>query len=211
MDFGSRKRRLEEIKMAEKKLLELRMKSKARKPTFLRQDANRNKSLVKNWRRPKGMHSKMRLHLRGRRASPSPGYSSPRKVRGLTRNGFEELLVKNVNDLTRFDAKRQIVVVAHVGLKNKIAILKACLEKKYLVGNVKDVSSFIQKVDAEFASKKKKKKETQDTKKKVKEEDAKKVEKKVDKKENGSAEEAKTEETKKGEKSEKIKVLEKKQ
>ena len=49
--------------MVNAKLLEQRNKAKGKKPNFLRQDANRNKSLEKKWIKPKGMHSKMRWEL----------------------------------------------------------------------------------------------------------------------------------------------------
>jgi len=193
--------------MADARLLEQRRISKKKKPDFLRQDATRNKSLEKKWRRPKGMHSKMRIHLRGRRKSPAPGYGSPRKVKGLLRNGLQAVVVRNAQDLTGFDAKEQCVVMGHIGLKKKIQLLKICEEKKYLVVNVKDVIGFLQRVEHELAAKKKKQKEKEDHKKK-KEESTKKVEKKEEKKEENTEAQH---ETKKGEKSDKIKVLEKKQ
>ena len=85
--------------MVNTRLLEQRNKAKGRKPNFLRQDANRNKSLEKKWIKPKGMHSKMRIKLRSRRVWPSSGYCSPNKVKGLTRKGFQPVLVNNLKDL----------------------------------------------------------------------------------------------------------------
>ena len=78
--------------MVEARLLQLRRLTKSKKPTFLRQDATRNKSLVKKWVKPKGMHSKMRLHLRGRRASPSPGYASPRAEEDLQEKDYKKFM-----------------------------------------------------------------------------------------------------------------------
>ncbi len=189
------------------RLLEQRNKAKKRKPNFLRQDANRNKSLEKKWIKPKGMHSKMRMKLRSRRALPSPGYCSPKEVKGLTRKGFKPVLVNNMKNFEGFETKTQVVVIGHVGLKNKIKLLKYCIEKKYNVENVKNVQEFITKVESKFVENKKIKKDKEEKKKKAKEELSKKAvteEKKEEIKEG-------QEETKKGEKSEKIKVLEKKQ
>ncbi len=196
--------------MVEAKLLEQRRLTKSKKPTFLRQDANRNKSLVKNWRKPKGMHSKMRLHLRGRRASPSPGYSSPRAVRGLTREGLQEVHVYNVKDLQDFNPKTQIIVFGNIGLRNKMGLLKMCIEKKYVVAQIKDIPAFMKKVESDLAARKTKKKQSEEKKTKTKEDVSKKAKDvKQEKKEESTSEVQ--EETKKGEKSEKIKVLEKKQ
>jgi large subunit ribosomal protein L32e len=194
--------------MVDKKLLEQRNKAKTRKPTFLRQDANRNQSLEKKWIKPKGMHSKMRIKLRSRRVWPSPGYCSPNAVKGLTRKGYESVVVKNINDLAAFDAKTQVVVIGHVGLKRKVEIIKYCIEKKYNLENIKNAQEFITKIESKFAEKKKVQKEKEEKKKKAKEELSKKVEEKKEEKKEVKEEH---EETKKGDKSEKIKVLEKKQ
>ena len=42
------------------RLLELRKRIKRKKPEFIRQDAHKKKSLESKWRKPKGLHSKMR-------------------------------------------------------------------------------------------------------------------------------------------------------
>ena len=193
--------------MADARLLKHRRLIKSKKPRFLRQDANRNKSLEKKWRKPKGMHSKMRIQLRSRRALPSPGYSSPRAVRGLTRNGLQEVPVYNLKDLENFNAKTQIVVFRNIGLKKKMELLKVCTEKKYPVAQIKDIPTFMKKVETDLATRKNSKKISEEKKKKTKEETTKKVTE--EKKEQAPTETQ--EETKKGEKSEKIKVLEKKQ
>jgi large subunit ribosomal protein L32e len=184
------------------KLLEQRRRIKAKKPHFLRQDAHRNKSLAKKWIKPKGMHAKMRIHLRGRRKSPSPGYSSPRAVKGMNRQGLKEVVVRNANDLKHFDHKTQVVVIGHVGTKRKVELMKICEEKKYTIANVKDVHGFIHKVETKLVEKKKVLKEREDKKKKSKEESLKKAEEKK---------EEPKEETNKEEKSEKVKILEKRQ
>ncbi|MBI5797562.1 hypothetical protein HZA98_01510 [Candidatus Woesearchaeota archaeon] len=205
------KRRQSVLMVNLKSLLELRKAINAKKPTFLRQDAHRNKSLEKKWRKPNGLHSKIRLKMRGRRVMPSPGYASPRLVRGLTREGLVPHMVNNLKDLAHFDPKTEIVVIAHVGAKKKVAILKVCLEKKYPISRLKAPEAFVKKVEDTLALKKKKQKESEEKKKKSKEESLKKAkETKEEEKKETPAEEGK-EETKKGEKSDKIKVLEKKQ
>ena len=193
--------------MVNTRLLEQRNKTKRKKPNFLRQDAHRTKSLEKKWIKPKGMHSKMRMKLRSRRVWPSPGYCSPNEVKGLTRKGFQPVLVRNLKNLEGFDSKTQIVVVGHVGLKNKIQILKKCIENKYDVENVKNPQEFITNVEKKIVDTKKVKKDKEEKRKKTKDEQG----KKVTKEEKKEAVKESQEETKKGEKSEKIKVLEKKQ
>lgn len=187
-----------------KELVELKNAKKAKKPTFLRQDTHKKDKLSENWRRPKGKDSKMRKGFRGKRRSPSMGFSSPRLVRGFNREGFKDVLVKNVEDVTKVDPKTEMVVVGNIGLKKKIEVIKKCDELKLKISNLKDVKKFLDDVKNKQEEKKKAVKERSE-KKKAREETTKKV-KKEEKKE-----EAPKEETKKGEKSEKIKILEKKQ
>tara|TARA_Y100000310_G_scaffold344294_1_gene456255 strand:+ start:889 stop:1470 length:582 start_codon:yes stop_codon:yes gene_type:complete len=190
-----------------KKLLEKRNEQKAKKPTFLRQDAHKVKRVPSNWRQPKGKDSKMRKKQGGKRRMPSMGFSSPRKVRGLDKLGFVEVLVKNVNELNSIDPKTQIVVLGRIGTRKRVEVLKKCDEMKLKVTNVKDIKAYLAEVDKKIAEKKKKLKELEE--KKVKrDKETEKKDKKPAKKEEVK-DEAPKEETKKGSKSDKIKVLEK--
>ena len=67
--------------------LALRAQMKGKKPEFIRQDAHKKPGLGWKWRRPKGITSKMRLHLKGYRRIVKKGYRSPKDVRGLTKDG----------------------------------------------------------------------------------------------------------------------------
>jgi len=109
--------------------------------------------------------------------------------------------------LEGFNPKEEIVLIARVGVKNKIEILKKCIENKYNVSNVKSPEGFIKEVEDNLNKKKKEIKDREEKRKKTKE---KALKKKEEKKEEEKTEEEK-EETKKGEKSDKIKILEKRE
>tara|TARA_Y100000310_G_C20690729_1_gene822021 strand:- start:3405 stop:3983 length:579 start_codon:yes stop_codon:yes gene_type:complete len=190
------------------KLLELRNAKKAKKPAFKRQDSHKWDRLDERWRQPKGGDSKLRKKRRGKRRHPSMGFSSPRKVKGLNKLGFEEVLVKNVDLLDSIDPKKQVVLVGKVGKKKKIEIIKKSEEMKLTVVNVKDIKAFIAEVDKKMVDKKNKIKELEEKKAKRVKKDDKKAKKEVKKE---KTEEQPKEETKKGDKSEKIKTLEKRQ
>lgn len=188
--------------MTDQRLLKLRNEKKRKKPHFIRQSSRRIKFRgEEKWRQPKGMHSKLRKKLRGKIKQPSLGYSSPSDVKGLNRDGFREVLVRKISDLEKIDSKNETVVICKTGAKNKVNILKKCVEKKLKVMNVKNIEEFIKRVEEKLASKKKIGKEREEKKQKAtkKKEEVKKEEEQKDE----------VEETKKGEKSEKIKVLEK--
>lgn len=116
------------------------------------------------------------------------------------------MLVRNINDLAIIDPTVHAVLVGHVGMKKKIAILTVCQERKLHVANVRDVGAFLKKVDEENKAKQNKKKDKETLNKKTEETKKKKEEKKEEK--SGAALD---EETKKGQKSDKIKVLEKRE
>lgn len=95
-----------------------------RRPAFKRQEWFRYKKLEDSgWRRPKGIHSKMKRNLKRRPAVVDIGFRGPVSVRNLHPSGFEEILVFNVDDLEGIDAKKQAVRVGGtVGTKKRIAI-----------------------------------------------------------------------------------------
>ncbi len=90
--------------------LELRAQKKAKQPTFRRQEWWRYKKLGgKNagWRKPRGIHSKMRRHFKYRPNVVSIGFRGPVAARGLHPSGFEEVLVHRPEDLAKVDPKIQ--------------------------------------------------------------------------------------------------------
>tara|TARA_Y100000310_G_scaffold159627_1_gene159232 strand:- start:7212 stop:7838 length:627 start_codon:yes stop_codon:yes gene_type:complete len=178
-----------------KKLLEIRKRLKSKKPNFLRQDAHKLKKLKQNWRRSKGIHSKMRLKLRSYRKAPSVGYSSPKEVRGLNRDGLKEILVHNLKDLNKVKENNIIVLASNVGLKKRLDILNKIKELNLKVSNIKDIDQFLKKIDELLKKKKETTKEREKKKQESKEEAVKKAEEK-DKKDSKETKDSKEEDTK---------------
>ena len=113
--------------MKEKLLLRKRIKKK--KPEFLREEWFRYKRISKNWRKPDGITSKMRINLKYRPNMVRVGYRAPRETRGLHSSGFKEILVYNVNDLERIDPRTEAARIgSKVGTKKRIAIEKKAEE-----------------------------------------------------------------------------------
>ncbi len=103
--------------------LEKRNAMSARRPAFKRQEWFRYKKLGEKWRRPKGIHSKMRRHIGYRPPIVSIGFRGPADARGLHPSGFEEVMVHNTNDLNGVDARLQAVRIGgKVGFKKRLAI-----------------------------------------------------------------------------------------
>ena len=132
--------------MTKEKLLAVRKQVKSRKPTFRRSQVNQFAKLrnTDNWRKPKGMGNKIRRGRKGQPGMPTVGYGSPAKVRGLGFSGLNEVIVSNTADLSKINAKEDIVVISRtIGAKKKLEVLNTIKSKKFQVANVKDIDKEI--------------------------------------------------------------------
>jgi len=110
--------------LSEKRLLQVRKKIKAKKPTFVAYESWRYKRIKSRWRAPKGTDNMMRLKRKGVPKSPSIGYGSPKKIRGLHPSGFDEVIVYNVKDLDKVNPERQAIRIANsVGGRKAVDIM----------------------------------------------------------------------------------------
>jgi large subunit ribosomal protein L32e len=139
-------------------LLEIRAMLKERKPNFIRQDYQRRKRIGNKlkWRKPKGVHSKIRHHFKGWRKSPSPGYKSPLDVKGVHSSGLKMIHIFSVNGLINIKKDTEgIIISKNVGLKNRLQILKRAKELNISVLNL-NADEHIKKIEEFISSKKKK-------------------------------------------------------
>ena len=140
-------------------LLEIRQQLKERKPIFIRQDNPKRKKLNYKWRKPKGIHSKIRHKFKGRRKMPSPGYKSPAQVRGLHASGLKIILTFSAKDVEKIKKDKEgIVVPKSIGAKKRLEILRKAKELDLKVLNL-NVDETIKKIEDFIGSKKKPKKE----------------------------------------------------
>jgi len=109
----------------ELRLLRIREELNRKRPEFIRQESWRYVRVKPNWRRPRGIDSKMRLKKKGYPPSPNVGYRGPKLVRGLHPSGFREVLVHNPKDLEGLDPSRYAIRIAsRVGKKKRLEIIK---------------------------------------------------------------------------------------
>lgn len=119
-------------------MLKVRREKKKKKPKFRRQEWFRKKALGEKWRKPRGIHSKLRRQEKGKGALPNPGYGSPSSVRGLNREGYREVIVKNVKDLEKVNPKEDVAVISKtVGRKKRFEILESAKKMNIKVTNYK--------------------------------------------------------------------------
>jgi len=140
-------------------LLKLKEKMKEEKPVFTRQEYPARKNLELKWRKPKGIHSKMRKKHKGKKVQPSVGYSLPKRVRGLSRDGLKFFLVKSLGDLNNATAENLIILSKLIGMKKRIELLKKIKERGLKILNIKDIEKEIEKLNISFEKRKKEKTE----------------------------------------------------
>ncbi|MFH1506408.1 MAG: eL32 family ribosomal protein [archaeon] len=185
-------------------LLKYRNEKRKKLPKFKRQDAHKKVKVGQKWRKPKGLHNKMRLQFRGYRKIVKAGYGTPAELRGTTEKGLMPVRIFSIEALKKLDPKKNILIIASsVGAKNKLKIIEEAkkLGLGFLNFNTEKYTENINKVKALKAEKRKKK--AAKDKKKEKEQKDKPLEEQVKKEEK----EISDEEKKKQDKAEKDKLL----
>ncbi len=122
--------------------LKLRRKIKRKKPDYLRPYWWKKIAFRKDpdhWRRPKGIHNKIRKKQKGKPAPVETGYGSPKEVKGLLPNGLRPVLVHNVEELEGLDPNRDCVVIAStVGKRKRLQIIQKAQELGLKIWNLRE-------------------------------------------------------------------------
>ncbi len=183
-------------------MLELRKKLKGKKPNFVRHDFHK-KRLGKKWRRPRGLHSKVRLMFKGKPKKISIGFRAPKKVRGLHRTGLKQAIVNSVEDIIKIKKETEGAVISkRIGSRKKYEVVKKLKEVGIEILNIKDIEGYLKKIEEGLSKRKEKQKKLKEKKEKKKEKP---------KKDEKLAEKLTEEDKKKKEKEEKDKILTKKE
>ncbi|MEM4239691.1 MAG: 50S ribosomal protein L32e [Candidatus Woesearchaeota archaeon] len=190
--------------MTKEQMLKVRKQLKSKKPNFIREDYQKRACIPMPWRRPRGLHSKMRHRFAGHRALVDPGYGSPKEVYGLHPSGYEQIVIHTVEELSKLDPKSQGAILGStLGMPKRIALLTKAKTMGIKVLNVKDIDGELKLIQDSIAARKEAKaKAAKEKEAKAKEKEAKKP---------ALAEKVSEEEQKKQAKEEKDKVLTAKQ
>ncbi|XP_042382567.1 60S ribosomal protein L32-1-like [Zingiber officinale] len=81
------------VPLLTKKIVKKRVKK------FKRPQSDRKICVKTNWRRPKGIDSRVRRKFKGCTLMPNIGYGSDKKTRHYLPNRFKKFVVNNVSDL----------------------------------------------------------------------------------------------------------------
>ncbi|MEM5811760.1 MAG: 50S ribosomal protein L32e [Candidatus Aenigmatarchaeota archaeon] len=96
------------------------------KPEFKRHMYEAYKRIGESWRRPRGLHSKVRIEKKGKIRKPKIGWGAPSELRYLHPSGYKEVLVRNVKDLEKVNKEKEAIRIAStVGKKKRKEIIEA--------------------------------------------------------------------------------------
>jgi large subunit ribosomal protein L32e len=133
-----------------KRALKLRERVKKGKPKFARPESWRYVRLKENWRNPRGLDNKVRMYIKGWPPPVSSGYGGPRVSRGLHPSGYEEVLVYNVEQVSKVTPDTQALRIAHtVGKRKRTQILAEARKRKIVVLNLRQAREAAGKKSAE--------------------------------------------------------------
>lgn len=119
------------------RLLKVRARQKMKKPEFNRHDSHKKKRLSTSWRKPRGLHNKLRQQVAAKGRLVRPGFGSPKAVRGYHPSGFKEILVCNVSDVERTQ-DCVVRIASTVGMKKRKEIVAKALEMNLRVLNARE-------------------------------------------------------------------------
>merc|ERR1711868_338591 len=72
---------------------------KKRTKKFIRHQSDRYVKVKSNWRKPKGIDSRVRRRFKGQYLMPNVGYGSNKKTKHVCPDGFKKFVIHNISEL----------------------------------------------------------------------------------------------------------------
>jgi large subunit ribosomal protein L32e len=145
-------------------LLAVKRQLRRTRPVFKRHGAHRKAELSDRWKKPRGLHNKLKDNKRGCGPVVSDGYRTPEAVRGHHVSGLAIVHVATVDALAGLDAATQGIVIARVGGKRQLEIMAAATKAGIRVLN-HDVEKRTAELTARFTAGKQERERAREAKK----------------------------------------------
>lgn len=145
------------------------------KKNFIRQHSILKK-IGKSWRKPRGIHSKIRLSKAGHPVLPRVGYGKKKQQKFLIKDKIP-IKVNNLNDIKKISEGNIIIISGKLGLRKKIQVLEAINKSNLPIFKIDDVKTYLESLKQKFEDtrKNKQKRLQQASKKEEKKEEGKEV------------------------------------
>jgi len=138
-------------------LLEKKKVEKRKMPKFIRSDAHKKKRLGTKWKKPIGIHPKMRLKIKGKPVMVNIGYKTPLALQNHSlRNGLKIVEVKTMDDLKLINPKEECVEFVGIGFRKKKEMIAFCELNKILINNLRNPKQFVERRENELKAKREK-------------------------------------------------------
>jgi len=137
----------------DKRLMELRKRMNKKRPSFRRVESWRYKRVKDSWRKARGIDSKTRKKKKSGVKSPTVGYRSPKKVRGLHPSGYIEARVTTIQELNNLNKNQHAIKISgKLGAKKRLALIDFCQKRGFKILNLgisqKEIESLEAMVEA---------------------------------------------------------------
>ncbi|MDD3263733.1 MAG: eL32 family ribosomal protein [Candidatus Nanoarchaeia archaeon] len=160
-------------------LLEKKRVEKKKMPKFIRSDAHKKKRLGIKWKKPIGIHPKMRLKIKGKPVMVNIGYKTPLELQNHSmRNGLKIVEVRTMDELKLINPKEECAELVGVGFRKKKEMIAFCEANKITINNLRNPKQFVERKENELKAQKEKTTKRSQMKKEKTKKDEKVVEKK---------------------------------
>ena len=141
-------------KEEKKELLTKREEQRKKRPSFIRHAAHRKSKLEEKWRRPKGLHNKLRLSKKSRGSAVKTGYGSPAAIRGKSASGKRMLVVENRTQLHMTEPEsHELIIASGLGDRKRLALLQEAQKHGFTILNL-DLKASVDAIEKRFAVRK---------------------------------------------------------
>ena len=140
--------------MTEKeRLLEIRKNMKKKKPSFRRVESWRYVRVKDSWRKARGIDSQTRMKTKSGVKSPSIGYRTPKKIRGLHPSGYEEVRVEMLSDLQNLNPQKHALKISRrLGANKRIELIDYAQKRNFKILNIGITQREMEEYDAMLES-----------------------------------------------------------
>ena len=132
-----------------KKLIAEKKQVRSIRPRFRRSNSEHTLRVSRTgYRRPKGLHNKMKDQRKGHAQVIKSGFGYPKATRGLDGSGRKIVNITTQADLAQYKpADVAVIIDGTLGMKKRLVLLKELAAKKYHVHNVYKLDEHIVKLE----------------------------------------------------------------